>query len=157
MTPLPTDTETPAPTATPIPSATDTPTRDRHLDANRHLTPSLTITNTITPTPSARPLHRTQELDGLGMLALLSERATILPPELHYNPQTLTAVAFAAQTLIAAGTAFAPTAPAAQASPVIGEPQLSDAAAATVRWFDQSHYHHLRQSAPRHFERCLRQ
>jgi hypothetical protein len=72
----------------------------------------MTITDTITPipTPTFTP---SQELDSLGMLALLSERATVLPPEMLYNPPTLTAVAFAAQTLIAGG--FAPT-------PVLGAP-----------------------------------
>ena len=125
VTPLPSDTDTPEPTGTPVPSATDTPSETATSTQTDTYTPSLTITNTITPTPSAT-FTPSQELDGLGMLALLSERATILPPELQYNPQTLTAVAFAAQTLIAAGTAFAPTAvPAVGSTPVIGEPQLA--------------------------------
>jgi len=42
------------------------------------------------------------------MLAMLSERATILPPATLYNPPTLTAIAFAAQTLIAGGAALTP-------------------------------------------------
>ena len=125
VTPLPSDTGTPAPTATLEPSATPSLTETSTATQTDTFTPSLTITNTITPTPSAT-FTPTQELDGLGMLALLSERATVLPPEARYNPQTLTAVAFAAQTLIAAGTAFAPTSPPAQGStPVIGEPQLA--------------------------------
>ena len=110
LTPLPSDTETPLPTATLAPSATDTDTATATSTETYTFTPSLTITNTITPTPSPT-FTPSPELDGLGVLALLSQRATVLPPELQYNPQTLTAVAFAAQTLVAAGTTFAPTAP----------------------------------------------
>jgi len=85
----------------------------------------MTITNTITPTPSST-FTASPELDSLGMLALLSERATILPPEMLYNPQTLTAVAYAAQTLVAVGTALAPTtAPAQAGTPAIGDQQLA--------------------------------
>ncbi|MEO8394108.1 MAG: hypothetical protein ABI700_14050 [Chloroflexota bacterium] len=125
VTPLPSETGFPSATATPVPSETDTPTETASSTQTDTFTPSLTITNTITPTPTST-FTPSQELDGLGMLALLSERATILPLEVRYNPQTLTAVALAAQTLIAAGTLFAPTSPVAQAStPVIGEPQLA--------------------------------
>jgi hypothetical protein len=77
----------------------------------------MTITDTITPLPSPT-FTPSQELSGLGMLALLSERATILPPEQLYNPPTLTAVAFAAQTLIAGGVALTP-------SPGFGTPALA--------------------------------
>jgi hypothetical protein len=125
LTPLPTDTETPSPTSTPVPSATDTSSPTSTSTETDTLTPSLTITNTITPTPSLT-FTPSPELDGLGVLALLSERATVLPPELQYNPQTLTAVAFAAQTLIAAGTALAPTsAPPQGSTGEIGDQQLA--------------------------------
>ena len=89
-------TATASPTETPIPSETFTPL------PSQTFTPSLTITNTITPTASMT-FTPTLELDGLGMLAMLIERATVLPPELMYNPPTLTAVAHAAETLIAGG------------------------------------------------------
>jgi hypothetical protein len=125
---LPTDTETPSPTFTDIPSATSTSTDTSTATTTNTYTPSLTITNTITPTPSAT-FTATLELDGLGMLVQLAERATVLPPELRYNPPTLTAVAYAAQTLIAAGTAFAPTTPptadTSGSGVVIGDQQLA--------------------------------
>lgn len=116
-TPVPTNTGTPPPTATasltPSETATPTPTATSTFT----VTPSMTITDTITPLPSAT-FTPSPELDGLGMLALLSERATILPPEMLYNPPTLTAVAFAAQTLIAGGVGLTPT-------PVSGTPALA--------------------------------
>ncbi len=98
--PVPSDTATPPPTVTvtftPSPTGTNTPTDS----PTPSVTPSLTITNTITPTPSPT-FTASPELDSLGMLALLSERATVLPPEQLYNPPTLTAVAHAAETLLA--------------------------------------------------------
>ena len=125
LTPSPTETDTPSPTSTPNPSMTNTATDTSTPTLTNTLTPSMTITNTITPTPSST-FTASPELDGLGMLALLSERATILPPQMLYNPQTLTAVAYAAQTLVAVGTALAPTAAPAQASTsAIGEQQLA--------------------------------
>jgi hypothetical protein len=84
----------------------------------------MTITDTITPLPSPT-FTPSQELSDLGMLALLSERATILPPEQLYNPPTLTAIAFAAQTLIAGGAALTP-------STAFGTPSLATLPAANV-------------------------
>ncbi len=104
---LPTDTPAPTDTETPIPTLADTAT-DQPPTVS--FTPSMTITDTITPTitPTFTP---SPELDSLGMLALLSERATILPPEQLYNPPTLTAVALAAQTLVAGQSVTPPPAP----------------------------------------------
>lgn len=100
----PTATETPTLTSTPQPTLTDTP------QPTVTFTPSLTITNTVTPPPTAT-FTATLELSGLGMLADLAARTTILPPEQLYNPGTLTAVAFAAQTQSAAAvSALTPTA-----------------------------------------------
>ena len=83
--PPPTATDTPLPTMTvtytPSATGTNTPTATGTFT----YTPSLTITNTITPTPSPT-FTASPELDSLGMLALLSQRATILPPEKLYNP-----------------------------------------------------------------------
>ena len=64
------------------------------------------------------------------MLALLSERATVLPPEQLYNPPTLTAVAHAAETLLAERYASSQTpvfsSPVAGVgTPVFGTPQLA--------------------------------
>jgi hypothetical protein len=123
-TPAPTDTAvpptltpTPPPTETPLPpTLTDTPagtpTLTLTLTPEFSYTPSLTITNTITPTltPSLTP---SPEVTGMAAIVLLSENITILPPELRYNPQTLTAVHYAAETLIAIGTATPPGTPAA--------------------------------------------
>jgi hypothetical protein len=58
------------------------------------------------------------------MLALLSERATILPPEMLYNPPTLTAVAYAAQTLIAISAGLTSMPPTA-AAVIPGTPGLA--------------------------------
>ncbi len=130
--PIPSDTATPPPTFTvtftPSPTGTNTPTEA----PTATVTPSLTITNTITPTPSPT-FTASPELDSLGMLALLSERATVLPPEQLYNPPTLTAVAHAAETLIAERYASSLTpvvsTPAAGlpvfGTPVFGTPQLA--------------------------------
>lgn len=120
----PTATESPVPsvTATPLPSETPVPTSTE--PPSQTFTPSLTITNTITPTPSST-FTPTVELDGLGMLAQLMERATILPPEQLYNPQTLTAVALAAETFIAAGFASSPT-------PVLGTPAVGISELGTI-------------------------
>ncbi len=129
--PAPTETTTATPTLSPTATATSTdqppsstattppsatPSTTNTLPPTQTLTPSLTITNTITPTPS-QTFTPTVEMDGLGMLAMLMERATILPPELLYNPETLTAVAYAGQTLVAAGFASSPT-------PVLGTPAV---------------------------------
>ncbi len=112
---VPTNTETPTLTPsltfTPSNTVTETPTATETAS----FTPSLTITNTVTPTPSPS-FTASPELDSLGMLALLSERATVLPPEMLYNPPTLTAVAYAAQTLVAASSAPAPPADAGLAT-----------------------------------------
>jgi hypothetical protein len=110
-TPPPTGTETATFTATPVPSETST------AEPTLTFTPSLTITNTITPTASMT-FTPVPELDGLGMLAMLIERATVLPPELMYNPPTLTAVAYAAETLIAGGAGISGASP----TPVSGTP-----------------------------------
>jgi hypothetical protein len=121
-TPAPTDTPQP-PTLTPTPPSTDTPlpptltdtpagtpTLTLTLTPEFSYTPSLTITNTITPTltPSLTP---SPEVTGMAEIVLLSENITILPPEMRYNPQTLTAVHYAAETLIAIGTAAPPIIP----------------------------------------------
>ncbi len=126
---VPTDTASPPPTLTvtftPSPTGTNTPTDT----PTPTVTPSLTITNTITPTPSPT-FTASPELDSLGLLALLSERATVLPPEQLYNPPTLTAVAHAAETLLAERYASSQTPvfnpPAAGiGTPVFGTPQLA--------------------------------
>jgi len=88
------DTATPLPSFTPQPSLTDTPS------PTVTRTPSLTITNTITNTPS-RTFTATLPVEGMGMLAELGGRTTILPPEQLYNPPTLTAFAIAQQTQVA--------------------------------------------------------
>jgi hypothetical protein len=125
----PTVSETPPPTPletmtfTASPTGTNTPTPSPTFTE----TPSLTITNTITPTPSPT-FTASPELDSLGMLAMLSLRATVLPPEQRYNPQTLTAVAFAAQTLIAGGDFGLGSSP----TPVLGTPALGTPALATL-------------------------
>jgi hypothetical protein len=116
-TPLPSNTFTPTPSFTIPPTETLTftpsltPSETPTEPPTATYTPSKTITNTVTPLPSPT-FTPSQELDSLGMLALLSQRATILPPEMLYNPPTLTAVAYAAQTLVAIGSALTP-APAA--------------------------------------------
>lgn len=121
-TPIPTDTSVPTDTGTPPPSPTNTLTPSPTATVTPSptvtftYTPSLTITNTITPLPSPT-FTPSQELDSLGILAMLSERATILPPATLYNPPTLTAIAFAAQTLVAGGAALT-------AAPVEGAPAL---------------------------------
>ncbi|MEP7293748.1 MAG: hypothetical protein ABI835_18315 [Chloroflexota bacterium] len=102
------DTLPPAGSVTAVMTSTGTPSETYTPSATLSLTPSLTITNTITPTPS-QTFTPMPDLDGIGMLALLLGRATVLPPEQLYNPPTLTAVAFAAQTLIAGGGALSPT------------------------------------------------
>src|SRR5690606_26034051 len=56
----------------------------------------------------------------LGMLALLAERATILPPDQLYNAATLTAVAHAGETLVAGRSAFAATPTPALGTAVLG-------------------------------------
>ena len=111
LTPLPTGTETATLTASPVPSETTT------AEPTLTFTPSLTITNTITPTASMT-FTPVPELDSLGMLAMLIERATVLPPELMYNPPTLTAVAHAAETLIAGAQSVVGASP----TPVSGTP-----------------------------------
>jgi hypothetical protein len=104
----PTLTPTPPPTETPLPpTLTDTPagtpTFTLTLTPEFSYTPSLTITNTMAPTltPSLTP---SPEVTGIMAISLLAENVTILPPEIRYNPQTLTAVHYAAETLIAIGT-----------------------------------------------------
>ncbi len=124
---IPTDTDTPLPTPTVSLTPSQTGTNTPSPSPTVTLTPSLTITNTITPTPSPT-FTASPELDSLGMLALLSQRATVLPPEQLYNPQTLTAVAYAAQTLVMQRFAASPTP--VLGTPVIGvplpgEPQLA--------------------------------
>ncbi len=109
----PSETPSPLPSETAIPSETPTP------EPSQTFTPSLTITNTITPTPS-QTFTPMPELDGLGMLALLIERATVLPPEMMYNPPTLTAVAYLAQTHIAGGSSFGATPTPVSGTPVFG-------------------------------------
>ncbi len=124
----PSSTSAPPVTATTVPSATFTLTAsstatDTVTSTQTYtFTPSQTITDTITPTPSPT-FTASPELDGLGMLALLSQRATVLPPNLRYNPPTLTAVAFAAQTLIAAQNA--PTEPDNGPTPLVGTLELA--------------------------------
>jgi hypothetical protein len=120
----PTATETPPPSSTATLPPTETPSATATQAPSQTFTPSLTITNTITPTAS-NTFTPTVELDGLGMLALLMERATILPPEMLYNPETLTAVAYAAETFIAAGFASSPT-------PVLGTPAIGAPILGTV-------------------------
>jgi hypothetical protein len=100
-------TETPNPTATATPTATApmptlTPTRAPTLTGTSAptVTPSLTITNTVTRPPTAT-FTATIELSGMGMLADLVGRTTVLPPEQLYNDPTLTAFAVAAQTYVA--------------------------------------------------------
>lgn len=110
-TPPPTETMPATYTPSPVPSETST------LEPTLTFTPSLTITNTITPTASLT-FTPMPELDSLGMLALLIERATVLPPELMYNPPTLTAVAYAAETLVAGGAGSGGASP----TPVSGTP-----------------------------------
>ncbi len=128
VTSSPTQTFSPPPSATPLPSATPTPLPSATLTETPTspptftYTPSLTITNTRTPLPSAT-FTASPELDNLGMLALLSQRATILPPEMLYNPPTLTAVAYAAQTLVAIGVGLTPSP--SVSTPLPGVPQLA--------------------------------
>lgn len=122
LSPTATETPPPSPTATLLPS--ETPRATATLAPTQTFTPSLTITNTITPTAS-NTFTPTVEMDGLGMLALLSQRATILPPEMLYNPATLTAVAHAAETFIAGGFASSPT-------PVLGTPAVGAPILGTV-------------------------
>lgn len=121
-TPAPTDTATPVPSATFTLTVSSTATATATSTQTYTFTPSQTITDTITPTPSPT-FTASPELDSLGLLALLSQRATVLPPNLRYNPPTLTAVAFAAQTLIAAQNA--PTEPDNGPTPLAGAPQLA--------------------------------
>jgi hypothetical protein len=104
----PTLTPTTAPTETPLPptlteTPAGTPTLTLTLTPEFSYTPSLTITNTMAPTltPSLTP---SPEVTGIMAISLLAENVTILPPEMRYNPQTLTAVAYAAETLVALGT-----------------------------------------------------
>ncbi len=132
--PVPTDTTTPPPTITvtftPSPTGTNTPTDS----PTPSVTPSLTITNTITPTPSLT-FTASPELDSLGMLALLSERATVLPPEQLYNPPTLTAVAHAAETLLAERYASSQTpiyGTSSAGTPVFGTPVFGTPQVATL-------------------------
>jgi hypothetical protein len=84
-----------------------TPTLTMTLTPELSYTPSLTITNTLAPTltPSLTP---SPEVTGLAEIALIAEGITILPPEMRYNPQTLTAVYYLGQTLVARGTATPP-------------------------------------------------
>ncbi|MFN8448081.1 MAG: hypothetical protein U0521_05710 [Anaerolineae bacterium] len=123
-TPPPTDTDIPPATATATLTASATASATPTPTVTWTYTPSLTITNTITPLPSPT-FTPSQELSELGLLALLSERATILPPERLYNPPTLTAVAYAAQTLIAGGVALTP-------APAGGTPGSGTPAQATL-------------------------
>lgn len=114
LTPTPPPSETPPPptlTETPV----GTPTLTLTLTPEFSYTPSLTITNTITPTltPTLTP---SPEVTGMAEIVLLSENITILPPEIRYNPSTLTAVHYAAETLIAIGTATPPGTPAVPTS-----------------------------------------
>jgi hypothetical protein len=91
----------PTPTATASPTLTPSNTYTPTLTAT--YTPSLTITPTITYTPSLTrlaPLSSATPEDVLGLLALLAEDATILPPEVRIPAPTLT---------LWARTAFAPT------------------------------------------------
>lgn len=120
---IPANTFTPTNTATETYTPSLTWTNSPTPTVTFTVTPSMTITDTITPLPSPT-FTPSQELGGLGMLALLSERATILPPERLYNPPTLTAVALAAQTLIAGGVALTP-------SPVVSTPAFGTPSLAT--------------------------
>jgi hypothetical protein len=103
-------TDTPTPTETPTPSFRPIPTETPTTTPTFTFTPSQTITDTVTFTPSPT-FTASPELDSLGQLALLSQRATILPPEQLYNGATLTAVGYAALTHIAEMN-ISPTAPA---------------------------------------------
>ncbi len=100
LTETPTTTATPSPTVTPSITPTLTPTLTETAlptaTQTASLVPSLTITNTITATPTLTRTP-TPDVGVLGDLVMLAARATILPPEQLYNPQTLTAVYFAGQ------------------------------------------------------------
>jgi len=114
-TPIPTFTETPTSTFTPPPTLTETPL------PTVTLTPSLTITNTITRTPTST-FTATVELSGMGSLAELAGRTTILPPEQLYNAPTLTALGLAQQTQIAGRGIIVTYAPAFGTPGMIGVP-----------------------------------